>query len=190
MNVALNELLQAIERAEQIANLLESTPALAMREIAAIECRGPLLAEYNRLERSDLRKDYASTLEGLLGTLGRAYKKKEPRPYAPAIRGYCARLRQHLPAAKPVEPAGESAATRNETRQPSLDARALAVFIDHTDWSKTRIAKHLDCNEKSLAPKRCPKLAAAIAAHKAPGRKMPRGTKDRFGNIEAWRDEG
>lgn len=69
----------------------------------------------------------------------------------------------------------------------SLDAKALAVFIEHPDWKKTQIAAHLKTNPKSLAPKRCPKLTAAIAAHKAP--LAPRGSKDRNGNLEAW-DEG
>jgi hypothetical protein len=66
----------------------------------------------------------------------------------------------------------------------SLDAKALAVYVEHPDWTKKRIAKHLGHNEKSLAPKRCPKLTAAIAAHKAPN--LPHGVKDAAGNIEAW----
>lgn len=73
----------------------------------------------------------------------------------------------------------------------SLDARALGVFIEHPEWTKKRIADHLDCNEKSLAPTRCPKLAAAIAAHKSPidpGRRHYRGSKDAEGNLEAYED--
>jgi hypothetical protein len=83
---------------------------------------------------------------------------------------------------KPTEPAG--------TPKVSLDARALGVFIDHPDWTKKRIAKHLDCHEKSLCPKSCPKLAAAIKAHRTPdpSRKV-RGSKDPEGNLEAWEDE-
>jgi hypothetical protein len=70
-----------------------------------------------------------------------------------------------------------------------LDAQALGVFIEHPDWTKKKIAAHLECHEKSLCPDRCPKLAAAIAAHKShidPGRRRVRGSKDAEGNLEAW----
>lgn len=79
-----------------------------------------------------------------------------------------------------------------EASKVSLDARALGVFIEHPDWTKKRIAAHLGCHEKSLAPARCPKLNAAIAAQSAkvdPNRKFRRGHKDAEGNIEAWEDE-
>jgi hypothetical protein len=72
----------------------------------------------------------------------------------------------------------------NDNGDISVDAKALAVFFEHPDWTKVQIADHLRCNEKSLAPKRCPKLAAAIAAYKAPC--LPRGTKGADGSIEAW----
>lgn len=74
------------------------------------------------------------------------------------------------------------------TSDVALDARALAVRLEHTDWTKKRIAKNLGCNEKGLCPARCPKLAAALKAHRAPDpfRKVPRGWKDRDGNVEAW----
>jgi hypothetical protein len=48
------------------------------------------------------------------------------------------------------------------------------------------MAKKLGCNEKSLAPKRCPKLDAAIRAHKARPKDLIRGTKDASGTLEAW----
>ena len=104
------ELLRAIERAEQIANLLESAPLLAWQEIAAIEYRGPLLAEYNRISPPDLQGCYARTLGGLLGLLGKAHYdhqnprsyaesiRQNPRSYAEPIRGYCKILRRHLDA--------------------------------------------------------------------------------------------
>lgn len=71
----------------------------------------------------------------------------------------------------------------------SLDARAVGVYVEHPDWTKKRIAESLECNEKSLCPDRCPKLAAAIRAHRAPDRKARRGSKDRDGNVEAWDEE-
>ncbi len=87
-----------------------------------------------------------------------------------------------------TEPHGNGAQPPETKSKMSLDAQALAVFIEHSDWSKVQIAKHLRCNPKSLAPGRCPKLASAIAAYKAKP-KMPRGTKDADGNFEAWDDE-
>jgi hypothetical protein len=78
----------------------------------------------------------------------------------------------------------------NSGRGTSLDTDALAVYLDHPDWTKKRIAEYLrshgrpKCNEKSLSPKRCKKLAAAIAAHRVPD--LPRGSKDSDGNIDAW----
>jgi hypothetical protein len=78
---------------------------------------------------------------------------------------------------------------RSSSEAP-LDARALAVFIKHPDWTKVQIAEHLRCNEKSLTPKRCPKLASAMAASKAkidPTRRRIRGSKD-HGNLEAYDD--
>jgi hypothetical protein len=86
-------------------------------------------------------------------------------------------------SSKPLEP--------NVKSNVTLDARALAVFLEHTDWSKKRIAQHLGCNEKSLCPARCPRLAAAIAAHTStidPGRRRLRGSKDANGNLEAWEE--
>lgn len=70
--------------------------------------------------------------------------------------------------------------------EASLDARALGVFIEHPTWTKVEIAKHLRANPKSLAPKRCPKLAAAINAHKAPD--LPKGQKSADGTLEAEDD--
>ncbi len=77
--------------------------------------------------------------------------------------------------------------TGQQEPKPSLDARALAVFIDHPDWTKKKMAEHLGCNEKSLAPRRCVKLDAAIRAYKAKP-KMRRGSRDSDGNLEAWEE--
>lgn len=69
----------------------------------------------------------------------------------------------------------------------SLDARALAAFIEHPDWTNVQIAKAAQCNAKSLTRDRCPKFFAAKAAYTA--KAAPRGSKDRDSNLEAW-DEG
>jgi hypothetical protein len=76
--------------------------------------------------------------------------------------------------------------------EASLDSQALAVFIEHPDWTKKKIARHLGRHEKSLCPERCPKLAAAIAAHKSPidpTRRRLHGSKDSEGKLEAWEEE-
>ncbi len=70
----------------------------------------------------------------------------------------------------------------------SLDERALAVFIANPTFTKTKIAKRLSLrNAQSLAPKRCPKLHAAMCAYKAPA--LPKGSKRADGTIEAWENE-
>lgn len=71
-------------------------------------------------------------------------------------------------------------------RRP-LDVRAVGVFLEHRDWTKRKIAKHLNCGEKSLCPGRCPQLAYAIKAHRD-SRVPARGTKDKHGNLEAYKD--
>lgn len=56
---------------------------------------------------------------------------------------------------------------------PSLDARALAVFIENPAWSKKRIAEHLNCHEKSLAPSRCPKLRSTARSQRTRRWRLP-----------------
>jgi hypothetical protein len=73
-----------------------------------------------------------------------------------------------------------------------LDIRALAVFVNHQNWSKKQIAEYVGCNDRSLAPKRCPKLAQAIAASRAKidnNGRMIRGSKDDRRNLEAWEED-
>jgi hypothetical protein len=72
----------------------------------------------------------------------------------------------------------------------SLDARALAVFFENVELTKIEIAKKLGCHEKSLAPKRCPRLSAAIASYKTPvdgTRRAVRGVKTK-GRLDAWEE--
>jgi hypothetical protein len=78
----------------------------------------------------------------------------------------------------------------------SLDEQALAVFLSRNGAvTKKEIARILveskvreKCHEKSLAPKRCPRLNTAIRAYRN-AHKLPRGSKDREGNVEAYEDE-
>lgn len=69
-------------------------------------------------------------------------------------------------------------------KKVSLDEQALALFVVHHDWSKKQIADALRCNEKSLAPKRCPRLNSAIQAYR--GNDLPSGSKSKDGSLEAW----
>lgn len=78
-----------------------------------------------------------------------------------------------------------------DAKEPKLDARALALFIENPTMTKTEIAKKLELkNVRSLSRARCPQLNSAIAAHKAaidPGSTV-RGSKDADGNLDAWID--
>jgi hypothetical protein len=101
-------------------------------------------------------------------------------------------LKQSTDEGKPAPSSSASAAELVAQLGLSLDAQAVAVYLDHPDWTKKQIAEFLGCNEKSLAPKRCRKLAAAIAANIAaidPGRRRLHGSKDPDGNLEAWEEE-
>jgi hypothetical protein len=55
------------------------------------------------------------------------------------------------PALKPATNTDTSSVER-------LEAKALAVFLSHPDWSKAQIAVYLQCNERSLRAGRCPIL--------------------------------
>ncbi|MBN2216547.1 MAG: hypothetical protein JW719_04140 [Pirellulales bacterium] len=81
--------------------------------------------------------------------------------------------------------------TYNDKKELPIDASAVALFLEHPNWNKKMIAGHLGCHEKSLAPRRCPKLNAAIRASRAkidPSKKKRRGSKDAVGNLEAWEE--
>jgi hypothetical protein len=72
----------------------------------------------------------------------------------------------------------------------SLDARALAIFIENPDRTKKDIARLMGLkNTQSLSPSRCPKLDAAIRAYRAPDPGAVRGSKDAAGNVEGWTDD-
>jgi hypothetical protein len=77
----------------------------------------------------------------------------------------------------------------NVSKKPNLDARALALFFDDRTRTKSDIADLLHVKTQSLAPRRCPKLDAAIRANRAPdpNQRRIRGSKsNRTGNMEAW----
>jgi hypothetical protein len=70
----------------------------------------------------------------------------------------------------------------------NVEAKAMAVLVQHPEWSVTRIAQEVDCNRQHLY--RLPLFMKARAALKAGRGDIPRGTKDgATGDIEAWDDE-
>ncbi|MGE3803394.1 MAG: hypothetical protein AB7K24_01830 [Gemmataceae bacterium] len=83
-----------------------------------------------------------------------------------------------------AEPAGPG-------EQLTIDTQALALFLDDPTRTKRDIAKLLGKPRphQTLSKEKCPKLNAAMNAHKAPQRKPKRGSKDRNGNLEALADE-
>jgi len=67
-------------------------------------------------------------------------------------------------------------------------ARALAALTDHPDWTDEQIAKAAGCNVKSLY--RMKKFKDAKALLKEGKGDMPKGSKSKEGDVEAWeRDE-
>lgn len=66
----------------------------------------------------------------------------------------------------------------------SKEALALAVLVDHPDWTHKRIAEAAGCHEKSL--NRMKKFMAAKAALEQGQSGIPRGSKAKDGTIEAW----
>jgi len=45
---------------------------------------------------------------------------------------------------------GVKSAAKTKQKQPSLEARALAMLTDHPEWSDTKIAGELQCSRTSL----------------------------------------
>lgn len=102
--------------------------------------------------------------------------------------GFACKLIEMLPAEDQPQREGDEK-EKDAPKGPSLDARALALFIEDRSRKIKDIAKLLGKkNTQGLSPQRCPKLHAAMRAWKAPDRRV-RGTKDGQGNLEAYLDE-
>jgi hypothetical protein len=67
----------------------------------------------------------------------------------------------------------------------SLDVRATSLFVASPTLTKREMAEKLQCHDRSLAPKRCPKLDKAMGIYKAKPDVLC-GSKDADGNLEAW----
>ena len=95
-------------------------------------------------------------------------------------------LRELVGLIKNAPPKKANGADGDDKTQPSLDARALAVLLEHPDWTDTKIAEMVDCNRTSLY--RCDRFRAARALSKADGiDSQARGSKS-DGHVEAWED--
>lgn len=75
-----------------------------------------------------------------------------------------------------------------ESESTSHEARALALLVEHPDWTDKQIAEHIPCHAKSLY--RWPRFKVARQAEKQGRNDLPRGTKypddDGSSQVEAW----
>ena len=69
----------------------------------------------------------------------------------------------------------------------SVEQRALAVLVNHPDWTVKQIAADVDTSREYLSSKHCPKFKAARAAIHA--NSIPAGTKTKTGEMEAAGDD-
>lgn len=80
-----------------------------------------------------------------------------------------------------VSDAPESAPTANAPAEPTAkvgkESRALALLVEHPDWTDVRIAKEAGCARTSLA--RMPLYTAARRVQAAPARPIPKARHDR-----------
>jgi len=94
-----------------------------------------------------------------------------------------------LPMPKSAQQA--AAVGLNDTDQPSTSkqARALALLLEHRDWTDKQIAEAVPCNRTTLYKWR--EYVAAREALKQGRQEMPRGYRDpKTGRIEAIEPEG
>jgi hypothetical protein len=86
--------------------------------------------------------------------------------------------------------ANEAVGGTTATEDQTLDMRAVTLFFQDTSRTKKQIAQILGKKHtQSLSPARCPKLHAAMKAHRGSAFSKVRGSKSRDGSVEAWVDE-
>ncbi len=75
-----------------------------------------------------------------------------------------------------------------EEDSPTGEALALAMLVEHSDWSDTNIAKAVGVNRTTLYD--WPNFKKAKEALKQGKKKYPRGSKNgKTGDMEAWESE-
>lgn len=173
-----------------------------IRLLRRVEVAGKLALKESTVERLGLKDALRVCLaESLLERVpaAGATDSDQPRRYRLTKKGKADQARRRMGIGATEVKSGEMPETDIKSVRPdtapanpvSLDAQAVGVFLEHPDWTKKRIAKQLGCHAKSLTPKRCPRLATAMAASKAkidPGTTR-RGSKDAAGNLEAWEED-
>lgn len=81
---------------------------------------------------------------------------------------------------------GAAAGEKNEDALTG-EAKALALLVQHSDWSDTKIAKTVGVNRTTLYD--WPKFKKAKEALKQGKTSLPKGSKKgETGNVEAWED--
>ena len=110
-------------------------------------------------------------------------------PYPHALRNLCNSLSRHRNRLKDsIKRPGEGAKSAASAARPkapptprSKEATALALLVDHPDWTTKRIADEAGCSRSLL--EHSPKFRGARAAQKREPRKVQRDP--RTGNLEA-----
>jgi len=90
-------------------------------------------------------------------------------------------LEMHGPRDAQPEQADGSAATDKPGPTMTDEAKALALLIDHPEWSNKQIAKAVGCNVRTLY--KWKKFQEAKDILKAGRTERPRGRKDADGNL-------
>jgi len=73
----------------------------------------------------------------------------------------------------------------SDSEELTGEAKALALLVQHPEWSNVKIAKEVPCSRTTLYTWQ--KFVAAREALSQGRRQMPRGTKDDDHNLEAWK---
>jgi hypothetical protein len=86
-----------------------------------------------------------------------------------------------------IEAAAATGQTTGGAENPpvSKESLALATLAEHPDWSDAKIAQEIGCSRTTLY--RWPRFRKARAILREGKRRLPSGTKDKDGNMEAWK---
>jgi hypothetical protein len=85
------------------------------------------------------------------------------------------------------EPSVSGAGPGSMPEPTNLEDNALAVLLQHPDWTNIQIAEELSCNPKSLSRKSFVRFRAARAAQAEGRSDIQTGFRDLNGNVDAAR---
>jgi len=113
------------------------------------------------------------------------------------VDAFLKRVADFVPAdgnATPSNPLSRTSKRKQRGRKPANDtpnfiklsaqAKALAILVEHPEWTDTRIAKAVPCSRTTLY--RWPRFREARAAMKVGRASMSRGSKYTGENVESW----